>query len=1202
MQTGSFILRPTADVSVEHQKSSGDYAWKLLNEEVADGDTGYIYAKTKGSTDSSRVRVTTVCQAGGTSPINYFYIRGLSIHYNAQHDGTKQSDDKQFNQGWVINRSTGKTFQQTNQHLHHNTWTDYSADITPAQVDVTDKLFSSSNIGEAFNIAIHTDGHVKAGGSLRNNKMKTTQLYLTVNYEGAPEKFDCNVIKVNSYINTASVSKTEILPGEAITLSASIATGAVFKGWYSDEACTQLVSNDLNYTIIPNASTTYYALGGPEPFTATIGNVSDFSNKATFSISPEKGEYNQEVSFSCSVTDTAYEFYGWYADSEFRNYISKEATYTTTFPTHDMIIYARIGKKRTKVTVRPTKATDPYPFRWNGSGDDLTTPRDNGPSLSLPVRYDALATNTMDATNGLLQTVPKRHDGTAFKAGLALQFAQNAYDIPENAILTNFELRIKYLTTDKSTLYEASDPTIYFGLIDYIPNEAYKDYDETPVRYYRGSAIFPATTETKIITYSEGELSLNRWTAQEIREGHFGVQIEYGNNGSNASALAIYAAELDVYYILPEETQYHIQVVNDENTRVWIDKPKNVEMVNLEGDVYVAGNTKIYIPPDGAVTNVESDEQNNEESVNMVYSGGQRYIEKSLYELFNLTNFSMDLSPMGSGDTYHKLMVPYLTEMYGFLPGKTYTVSGKYTLTAGNMKFGWTISNEGTLWQNATFSEGFAATSSLTPFTYTFTIPETATGFWAKIQIFDASENDKLYLTDFSIKGPRWSPALLSQDDQSYYMGGNDSVKIIARPKGGYRFDGWYADAGYTNLITTDQELLISSLTADKIYYAKSHYYCDVKSFTLDVPFGKGDTYFVGKVYNINTGAAPSSTVESGTSGFRTDLDLTTGIAGFIGIEVKAAVASTNGQLDLSGKINSAGMKLMFPTKKATPCGGDWYLEPGRGSATVRITKSHGAPLLPSDSIVPLVDGHPLAIFYPAIISGLGFTRKDLYQDCILNANQSSSFEYRFRIHRSSNLFAIGVNRSKFTLYFEQYQWKAKKANSSNGVINVQIAVSDTEFNSITHIEDGVIGYNNSGATWSVELHPEATWQGWYSDPGGTQLVSTDQTYHCEPNAHLTLYAKAFTKCKIAVDAEHTTYKSSHPGEIDLGTEATLTAIPEKHYYFYAWKDEDGNIVSRDPVYTLKIEKSRKLKAVSVPLNPKLYVGDKVVKYQTRRG
>ena len=58
----------------------------------------------------------------------------------------------------------------------------------------------------------------------------------------------------------------------------------------------------------------------------------------------------------------------------------------------------------------------------------------------------------------------------------------------------------------------------------------------------------------------------------------------------------------------------------------------------------------------------------------------------------------MDLSPAGSGDTYHELMVPYLTEMYGFLPGKTYTVSGKYTLTAGNMKFGWTISNTGTSW------------------------------------------------------------------------------------------------------------------------------------------------------------------------------------------------------------------------------------------------------------------------------------------------------------------------------------------------------------------------------------------------------------------------------------------------------------------------------------------------------------------------
>lgn len=280
MQTGSFILRPTADVSVEHQKSSGDYAWKLLNEEVADGDTGYIYARTKGSTGSSRVRVTTVCQAGGTSPINYFYIRGLSIHYNAQHDGTKQSDDEQFNQGWVINRSTGKTFQQTNQHLHHNRWTDYSA-----QVDVTDKLFSSSNIGEAFNIAIHTDGRVKAGGSLRNNNMKTTQLYLKINYEGAPEKFDCNVIKVNSYIDTASVSKTEILPGEAITLSASTVTGAVFKGWYSDAECTQLVSPLESYTTRITADTNLYAY---TDFIEHAINIVEDSNVKDTSVTPQQ--------------------------------------------------------------------------------------------------------------------------------------------------------------------------------------------------------------------------------------------------------------------------------------------------------------------------------------------------------------------------------------------------------------------------------------------------------------------------------------------------------------------------------------------------------------------------------------------------------------------------------------------------------------------------------------------------------------------------------------------------------------------------------------------------------------------------------------------------------------------------------------------------------------------------------------------------
>jgi hypothetical protein len=34
-------------------------------------------------------------------------------------------------------------------------------------------------------------------------------------------------------------------------------------------------------------------------------------------------------------------------------------------------------------------------------------------------------------------------------------------------------------------------------------------------------------------TYTEMDISINRWTAQEIREGHFGVSIEHGNNGSS---------------------------------------------------------------------------------------------------------------------------------------------------------------------------------------------------------------------------------------------------------------------------------------------------------------------------------------------------------------------------------------------------------------------------------------------------------------------------------------------------------------------------------------------------------------------------------------------------------------------------------------------------------------------------------------------
>ena len=54
------------------------------------------------------------------------------------------------------------------------------------------------------------------------------------------------------------MSNAEPYEGETVTFSAELYNGANFEGWYSDEACTQLVSSSLTYSTTA-ADLTLYA-------------------------------------------------------------------------------------------------------------------------------------------------------------------------------------------------------------------------------------------------------------------------------------------------------------------------------------------------------------------------------------------------------------------------------------------------------------------------------------------------------------------------------------------------------------------------------------------------------------------------------------------------------------------------------------------------------------------------------------------------------------------------------------------------------------------------------------------------------------------------------------------------------------------------------------------------------------------------------
>lgn len=61
-------------------------------------------------------------------------------------------------------------------------------------------------------------------------------------------QYTCSANAVGNGVETASVDKTAPYEGDTVTFTATLKTGATFNGWYSDAACTQLVSSSLTYT------------------------------------------------------------------------------------------------------------------------------------------------------------------------------------------------------------------------------------------------------------------------------------------------------------------------------------------------------------------------------------------------------------------------------------------------------------------------------------------------------------------------------------------------------------------------------------------------------------------------------------------------------------------------------------------------------------------------------------------------------------------------------------------------------------------------------------------------------------------------------------------------------------------------------------------------------------------------------------------
>ena len=160
-------------------------------------------------------------------------------------------------------------------------------------------------------------------------------------------QYFCAANKVGKGVKNISVSNAAPYEGETVTFSAELYNGANFEGWYSDEACTQLVSSNLTYSTTA-ADLTLYAKATID---ANLYNVSAVAGSeiASVSVSDSIVPDGDTATFTAQV-NTGCSFEAWYSDDTYTTVVSTENPYTATI-TANTTLYAKAHRNSLNMSV-----------------------------------------------------------------------------------------------------------------------------------------------------------------------------------------------------------------------------------------------------------------------------------------------------------------------------------------------------------------------------------------------------------------------------------------------------------------------------------------------------------------------------------------------------------------------------------------------------------------------------------------------------------------------------------------------------------------------------------------------------------------------------------------------------------------------------------------------------------------------------------
>lgn len=195
------------------------------------------------------------------------------------------------------------------------------------------------------------------------------------------------------------------LEGQNTSITATPKEGYDFKGWYSDEKCTKLESQDLTLSIKNiQANHLYYAKFMIKQFsvTAVANHPNDKKNSTVQFSSPSSAASNTSVTVKVNYNGSAtfvanagegYEFVGWYSDENCQTLVSKTTPYKVSSIKADYTLYAKF--KIINLNLKVYSVTE---GKINGAGGTVQLGADTpAANIETTVEWGTLAILTAKA-------------------------------------------------------------------------------------------------------------------------------------------------------------------------------------------------------------------------------------------------------------------------------------------------------------------------------------------------------------------------------------------------------------------------------------------------------------------------------------------------------------------------------------------------------------------------------------------------------------------------------------------------------------------------------------------------------------------------------------------------------------------------------------------------------------------------------------